>query len=77
MPIVYSLIARGTTVFCEHTGDRGNFQQITRTILEKVDNSATPSASIEQRLVELNSMKEKGLITEEEFQAMRKKALDL
>ena len=40
MPIVYSLIARGTTVFCEHTGDRGNFQQITRTILEKVDNSA-------------------------------------
>ena len=46
-------------------------------IVEKVDNSATPSASIEQRLVELNSMKEKGLITEEEFQAMRKKALDL
>jgi len=35
--IIYPLIARGTTVFCEHTGNRGNFQQVTRTILDKID----------------------------------------
>ena len=46
-------------------------------IVEKVDNSAPQAASTEQRLLELTSMKEKGLITEEEYQAMRKKALDL
>ena len=46
-------------------------------IVEKVDNSAPQAASTEQRLLELNSMKEKGLITEEEYQAMRKKALGL
>ena len=46
-------------------------------IVEKVDDSAPQAASTEQRLLELNSMKEKGLITEEEYQAMRKKALGL
>lgn len=46
-------------------------------IVEKVDNSAPQAASTEQRLLELTSMKEKGLITEEEYQAMRKKVLDL
>ena len=46
-------------------------------IIEKVDNSVPQATSTEQRLLELNSMKEKGLITEEEYQAMRKKALDL
>eukprot|EP00802_Teleaulax_amphioxeia_P017273 Tamp_17424.p1 GENE.Tamp_17424~~Tamp_17424.p1 ORF type:complete len:199 (-),score=49.70 Tamp_17424:514-1110(-) len=35
--IIYCLVSRGTVVFCEHTGDRGNFQQVTRTILEKID----------------------------------------
>ena len=46
-------------------------------IVEKVDNSAPQATSTEQRLLELNSMKEKDLITEEEYQAMRKKALGL
>ena len=46
-------------------------------IVEKVDNSAPQAASTEQRLLELNSMKEKGMITEDEYQAMRKKALGL
>ena len=46
-------------------------------IVEKVDNSAPQAASTEQRLLELTSMKEKGLITEEEYQAMRTKALGL
>jgi hypothetical protein len=32
---------------------------------------------VEQKLTELNFMKEKGLITDEECQAMRKKALGL
>uniref|UniRef100_A0A7S0M010 Uncharacterized protein n=1 Tax=Cryptomonas curvata TaxID=233186 RepID=A0A7S0M010_9CRYP len=35
--IVYSLISRGTTVLCEHTSNTGNFQQVTRTILDKFD----------------------------------------
>ena len=46
-------------------------------IVEKVETPAASSASTEQRLEELNSMKEKGLITDEEYQAMRKKALGL
>jgi len=46
-------------------------------IVEKVETPSAPSGSTEQRLEELNSMKEKGLITDEEYQAMRKKALGL
>ena len=45
--------------------------------LFSVENSATSSASTEQRLEELNSLKEKRLITDEEYKAMRKKALGL
>ena len=60
------------------TPDEG-FKEVTRLerIVEKVEDSAPQAASTEQRLIELNSMKEKGLITEEEYQAMRKKALGL
>jgi len=32
---------------------------------------------LDQRLQELESLKEKGLVTDEEYQAMRKKALGL
>mmetsp|Transcript_42458 Transcript_42458/g.85432 ORF Transcript_42458/g.85432 Transcript_42458/m.85432 type:complete len:220 (-) Transcript_42458:69-728(-) len=39
MSIVYSLISRGVTVFCEYTGQTGNFVQISRDILEKVEAS--------------------------------------
>jgi len=41
---VYSLISRGVTVFCEYTSQTGNFVQISRDILEKVEasNDATP-----------------------------------
>ena len=46
-------------------------------VVEKVEASSTTADSMEQKLMELNSMKEKGLITEEEYQAMRKKALGL
>jgi len=46
-------------------------------IVERVETPPASSASTEQRLEELNSMKEKGLITDEEYQAMRKKALGL
>ncbi|KAJ1489753.1 hypothetical protein T484DRAFT_1779338, partial [Baffinella frigidus] len=37
--LVYSLISRGATVFCEHCESTGNFQQVTRVILEKLDAS--------------------------------------
>ena len=46
-------------------------------IVEKVETTQASSGSTEQRLEELNSMKEKGLITDEENQAMMKKALGL
>ena len=46
-------------------------------VVEKVETPSASADSMEQKLMELNSMKEKGLITEEEYQAMRKKALGL
>ena len=46
-------------------------------VVEKVETPSASADSMEQKLTELNSMKEKGLITEEEYQAMRKKALGL
>ena len=46
-------------------------------VVEKIETPTASSDSVEQKLTELNSMKEKGLITDEEYQAMRKKALGL
>lgn len=46
-------------------------------VVETVEAPSASADSVEQKLMELNSIKEKGLITEEEYQAMRKKALDL
>uniref|UniRef100_A0A7S0J027 V-SNARE coiled-coil homology domain-containing protein n=1 Tax=Calcidiscus leptoporus TaxID=127549 RepID=A0A7S0J027_9EUKA len=36
MPIIYSLVARGTCVLAEFTGTSGNFTTVTRRILEKL-----------------------------------------
>lgn len=36
MSIIYSLIARGTTVLVDYTESSGNFQQITGSILQKI-----------------------------------------
>jgi len=36
MPIIYSLIARGTTVLAEYTATSGNFTTVTRRILDKI-----------------------------------------
>lgn len=36
MSIIYSLIARGTTVLVDYTETTGNFQQITGSILQKI-----------------------------------------
>lgn len=46
-------------------------------IVEKVETTPFSSSSTEERLEEVESMKTKGLITEEEYQALRKKALGL
>eukprot|EP01086_Lenisia_limosa_P000392 TRINITY_DN106_c0_g1_i1.p1 TRINITY_DN106_c0_g1~~TRINITY_DN106_c0_g1_i1.p1 ORF type:complete len:251 (+),score=63.09 TRINITY_DN106_c0_g1_i1:129-881(+) len=37
MPIIYSLVARETTVLAEFTSTSGNFTTITRTLLSKID----------------------------------------
>jgi len=36
MPIIYSLVARGTVVLAEHTDSQGNFITVTQRILEKI-----------------------------------------
>lgn len=36
MPLIYALVARGTTVLAEHTSTGGNFALVTRRILEKL-----------------------------------------
>ncbi|KAA6352702.1 MAG: putative vesicle-associated membrane protein [Streblomastix strix] len=36
MPIIYSLISRGTIVLSEYSTTTGNFSQIARTILQKI-----------------------------------------
>ena len=36
MPIIYGLVARGSTVLAEYSSSTGNFTQITRRILEKI-----------------------------------------
>ena len=45
--------------------------------LEKVEEKPATSPSTESRLAELLSMKEKGLISQEEYDTLRKKALGL
>ena len=38
MPIIYSVVARGTTVLAEYTSQnsKGNFDQVSKKILEKI-----------------------------------------
>ena len=45
--------------------------------LQKIEEKPTESGSTETRIEELISMKDKGLISEEEYEALRKKALGL
>ena len=45
--------------------------------LEKIEEKPAATPSIETRLEELASMKEKGLISQEEYETLRKKALGL
>jgi hypothetical protein len=36
MPIIYSIVARGNVVLAEHSTAKGNFDTVTRRILEKI-----------------------------------------
>mmetsp|Transcript_16661 Transcript_16661/g.43168 ORF Transcript_16661/g.43168 Transcript_16661/m.43168 type:complete len:260 (+) Transcript_16661:1-780(+) len=45
MPIIYSLVARGTCVLAEHTTTSGNFTTVTRRILEKIPRDAESKMS--------------------------------
>jgi vesicle-associated membrane protein 7 len=36
MPIIYSVVARGTVVLAEFSQAKGNFDQVSRRILEKI-----------------------------------------
>ena len=77
--------ARETTALRTKWVDAGKpepgleFKEVTNLerFIEKIEAPSASADSMEERLMELNSMKEKSLITEEEYQAMRKKALGL
>ena len=77
--------ARETTALRTKWVDAGKpepgeeFKEVTKLerVVKKIEAPSASSDSVEERLKELNSMKEKSLITEEEYQAMRKKALGL
>jgi len=45
MPIIYSLVSRGTTVLSEHAAASGNFIEVSRLILEKIQNSSQSKMS--------------------------------
>jgi len=45
MPIIYSVVARGTVVLAEFSSARGNFDQVARKILEKIPTSANSKMS--------------------------------
>ncbi len=45
MPIIYSLVARGTTVLSEHAAASGNFIEVSRLILEKIANASASKMS--------------------------------
>ena len=70
--IIYSLVSRGTVVFCEHTGDRGNFQQVTRTILEKIDATEDAKHSYSYDDYTFHMVVQSGII----YLAMSDKAFD-
>jgi vesicle-associated membrane protein 7 len=36
MPLIYSLVSRGSTILCEHTDAAGNFTTVTQAILDKI-----------------------------------------
>jgi len=45
MPIIYGVVARGTTVLAEHSTARGNFDQVARRILEKIQSQTNSKMS--------------------------------
>ncbi|KAA6386700.1 MAG: putative Vesicle-associated membrane protein 7B [Streblomastix strix] len=49
MPIIYSLISRGTIVLSEHSTTTGNFSQIARTILQKIPQADSKQSYIYER----------------------------
>jgi len=45
MPIIYSLVARGTTILAEYSTAKGNFDEVARRILEKVPSQTNSKMS--------------------------------
>ena len=70
--IIYSLVSRGTVVLCEHTGDRGNFQLVTRTILQKIDATEDAKHSYSYDDYTFHMVVQSGII----YLAMSDKAFD-
>lgn len=45
MPVIYSIVARGTVILAEFSTAKGNFAQVTRRILEKIPTSGNSKMS--------------------------------
>eukprot|EP01118_Nematostelium_gracile_P007497 TRINITY_DN2448_c0_g1_i1.p1 TRINITY_DN2448_c0_g1~~TRINITY_DN2448_c0_g1_i1.p1 ORF type:complete len:227 (+),score=56.28 TRINITY_DN2448_c0_g1_i1:69-749(+) len=45
MPIIYSVVARGTVILAEYSNAKGNFDEVSRRILEKVPSTRNSSMS--------------------------------
>jgi vesicle-associated membrane protein 7 len=54
MPIIYSLVGRGSIVLCEYSTNKGNFTQVARTIMQKVPQTNSKMSYIYEKLILLN-----------------------
>ncbi|EFA80046.1 synaptobrevin domain-containing protein [Heterostelium album PN500] len=51
MPLIYSLVARGSTVLAEYTNTTGNFQSITKRILELIPPNETKMSYVYEKYI--------------------------
>lgn len=51
MPIIYSLVSRGSTVLAEYTEASGNFTTVTQSILEKIPSTNGKMSYVYDRYV--------------------------
>lgn len=73
--VFFGTILESVAEYLPYVSSQGNV--VNKDNQPMVSSQSTVEKSIEEKLVELNSLKEKGLITEEEYQKKRKQILGL
>jgi len=61
MPIIYSLVARGSTVLAEYTNTTGNFTTVTQSILDKIPSTNSKMSYVYDRYL-FHYVAENGLV---------------